>query len=654
VIETPIKSGYLLAQISQDYWIYIGTKQAGKSIDLVTLFATAKKEPRPALLATDLGESLFFGPETPTGKIFYAGASSADFLCRVRLLENTDYYWEILSNSKAGPEIISEDQLPVILSSLSNTRRIGIRWETDQRQAKGILNFGNFLGSGWIGLKDGPQFRFEVISAKISYEDEYLALLHDLTNQSLALLFDPEAPTQGKLVETEGDQKTLLEKFLLLQVSLPLNELKAAMGMIKSRPHSQLKSEERWMPAGMTTGLHAMNDPIGRIRWAMSSSGRPIPIEAIERTRRDSTDTPPNRFIKHAIKEFQETCRAILSNPKNGNRLINLATELHTEFEQQSRLEFIKTAGPQGRIALENQVLQKRDGYRHYLRSWIISNKTLAIKDINNHGILSPTAENRQVPELYEYWLFFFLAEALEGITDATQINRMYVAELNPKGIASIILSHRDTPRLTLRLGKKGSERYVALYYNRSFRPGPGYTSYSLTLRPDYTIETFPVIYESNFEQCRKLAEKNGAITFIHFDAKFRIANLDLRRVGDGEHQEDEPSGDDAKREDVYKMHTYNEAIRGTAASVILYPGEMSEKEHLNQSFVKYRELIPGVGSLAITPGNQDARAKALNTIRSYILEALSLTPKDQSAYAQMRNWEVNELPLAEDETDPN
>jgi len=28
--------------------------------------------------------------------------------------------------------------------------------------------------------------------------------------------------------------------------------------------------------------------------------------------------------------------------------------------------------------------------------------------------------------------------------------------------------------------------------------------------------------------------------------------------------------------------------------------------------------------------------------------------PEGESAYAQMRNWEVNELPLAEDETDPN
>ena len=79
--ESPIKSEYVLAQISQDYWIYVGTKQAGKSAELDKLLAEAKKEPRPALLATDSKEALFFGPSSQGGKILYAGATKADFLC---------------------------------------------------------------------------------------------------------------------------------------------------------------------------------------------------------------------------------------------------------------------------------------------------------------------------------------------------------------------------------------------------------------------------------------------------------------------------------------------------------------------------------------------------------------------------------------------
>ena len=647
MIESAIRSDYVLAQISQGYWLYVGTKQAGKTDGLDQLFAEAKKEPRPALLSTEYERPLLFGPSTDNGKVFYVGASKADFLCRLRLLENTDYHWEILAESKNGPTIIPEEKLPLVDSALLKTKRIGIRWESDDRQAKGVFNFGNFLGAGWVGIKDEAQLRFEVISAKLAYEEQYLALLRDLTDQSLSLLFDPEAPTQGNLIEADGQQKSPLEKFLLLQASLPLDELRAAMGMIKARPHSQLESEDRWMPSGMSTGLHAMGDPIGRIRWGLSTTGRPFPAEVIERKRRDTTDTTPNRFLKFAVGQFRDACRVIKDDPTFGQRLTGLAAELYAEFDQQSRLEVVKTAGRLGRIPLENQVLQKREGYRHFLRSWVLSNKTLSVRDIEGNGVLSPTAENRQVPDLYEYWLFFFLAEALEGLKGASHVDRKYVKELNPDGTASITLPKSNAARLTLRLGKGDTCRYIALYYNRSFQRGAGYTSYSLTLRPDYTVETFPLIYGSTFEQCRGMAEKMGEITFIHFDAKFRIANLDLNRAGDSDVQDSDRIADDAKPEDVYKMHTYNEAIRGTAASVILYPGVSSTEGGLSQSFEKYRELIPGVGALAICPGSQAVRAKALATVRDYLTEALALSPKGISAYARMRGGEVNEMPGA-------
>ena len=645
MIESPIKSDYVLAQVSQDFWIYVGVKQAGRSEGLDSLFTEAKKEPRPSLLSCDSEDPLYFGPPQDGGKVFYAGASKADFLCRLRLLENTDYHWEFFHAKKTGPAVITEDKLPAADSSLRDAKRIGVRWEADDRQAKGILRFGNFLGSGWIGLKDGPQLRFEVISAKLAYEEQYLAMLRDLTDKSLALLFDPEAPTQGKLIETDGEQKTPLEKFLLLQASLPLNELRAAMGMIRARPHSQLESDEQWLPAGMATGMHAMADPTGRIRWGMNRYGKPVPIEVLERKRRDTTDTEPNRFVKLSIGQFMDACRAIKDDPKQyGQRLSDLASELHTEFEQQSRTEVIRSAGRLGRIPLENQVLQKREGYRQYLRSWVVSNKTISIKDIDGSGVLSPTAENRQVPDLYEYWLFFFLAEALEEMPGAAELDRKYVKELNPDGAASITLTKSDDPRLTLKIGQGETARFVALYYNRSFSPGPGYTSYSLTLRPDYTVETFPIIYGKTFEHCRGSAQALGEITFIHFDAKFRIANLDLNRAGDFEEQNGTTFDDDAKPEDVYKMHTYNEAIRGTAASVILFPGDRPANGGLNQSFAKYKELIPGVGALAISPGNHEFRSKALKAVRTYLSEALLLAPKGQSAYSRMRDHEASEL----------
>ena len=83
------------------------------------------------------------------------------------------------------------------------------------------------------------------------------------------------------------------------------------------------------------------------------------------------------------------------------------------------------------------------------------------------------------------------------------------------------------------------------------------------------------------------------------------------------------------------------------ALAVLVNPGQALADGDPIHSFAKYRELIPGVGALAISPGNQSVRAKALITVRDYLTEALSLSPKGASAYARMRGWEVNEMPGA-------
>jgi hypothetical protein len=85
----------------------------------------------------------------------------------------------------------------------------------------------------------------------------------------------------------------------------------------------------------------------------------------------------------------------------------------------------------------------------------------------------------------------------------------------------------------------------------------------------------------------------------------------------------EEPEGDDAKpsaqeaaderaakttgtfkNADLYKMHTYNEAIRRTAGSYVLFPGDapMNSKGRGGNRFERYHEVVPGVGAFAVKP----------------------------------------------------
>lgn len=65
------------------------------------------------------------------------------------------------------------------------------------------------------------------------------------------------------------------------------------------------------------------------------------------------------------------------------------------------------------------------------------------------------------------------------------------------------------------------------------------------------------------------------------------------------------------KRGDLLKMHTYNDAIRRTVGSYVLYPGNEYNSERNEQATV-YDEILLGVGAFAIRPGNENAGHKAI------------------------------------------
>ena len=95
-----------------------------------------------------------------------------------------------------------------------------------------------------------------------------------------------------------------------------------------------------------------------------------------------------------------------------------------------------------------------------------------------------------------------------------------------------------------------------------------------------------------------------GQLSYLHFDAKYRIEKI-TELFGSDESVEQEldeeqtigKSTNTYKRADLYKMHTYNEAIKKTVGSYVLYPGTDS-----GATFKRYHELLPGVGAFSLRP----------------------------------------------------
>ena len=68
-------------------------------------------------------------------------------------------------------------------------------------------------------------------------------------------------------------------------------------------------------------------------------------------------------------------------------------------------------------------------------------------------------------------------------------------------------------------------------------------------------------------------------------------------------------------------MHTYNDAVRRTVGSYVLYPGDFDSKI---KNYRLFEEVLPGVGAFAIKPSIQTDSENALKDFIYEIIEARS------------------------------
>jgi hypothetical protein len=110
----------------------------------------------------------------------------------------------------------------------------------------------------------------------------------------------------------------------------------------------------------------------------------------------------------------------------------------------------------------------------------------------------------------------------------------------------------------------------------------------------------------------------------------------DIQQELDAEHQETS-SNDIYKRGDLYKMHTYTDAIRRTVGSYVLYPG----KDKVDVKFSRYHEILPGVGAFAIKPDFVNGETTAVGTasLKEFIEDVLLIQKNLFSQLYRVNYW---------------
>jgi len=566
-------------------------------------------------------------------------------LCNLQLIENIEYIWEV--------ETKQYESKFKITSSLENQNRF---WYSI-KETIGTFKVTNFLGIAWIAIDD-KKFKFEIIPEKFKSE-EYKELTKEITDFCEQLLLDWNSPTAHNFIPDEKEKnKIVLEQFLFLRDRLSQEKFEFYKEVILNNPHRKLEKEGEYKHIMYGSDRKFFQNPIrygkGWIKTEKapkSLKGR-LPQFTYTERKFDSFDTPPNRFLKFAMEYFSSICDIILEATKDKIT----SAQIEAESIQHRLQEFLSSylfdnVSNLHSLPLNNQSLLRKEGYRQILEIFLNVESASHLHWEGRDDAFS--GENRSVDKLYEYWLFIKLYKLLGSleIQNEKLIYKEKESTFIKKTESGLSINLKSGKDSMISFTHESLELNLDLYYNKKFNPYqvtnannplPIQDSYSRIFRPDFTIVIYP----------KKLSEKEaiqeGSVAYLHFDAKYRIDQIDKLFGAEELYNKNTSESDtneieEEKREqkatnvykvgDLYKMHTYNEAIRKTVGSYILYPGDENKK------FQKFHEILPGVGAFVMKPNLSDSKPDS-GELEIFLKQIIEHQASRYTELYRLRYWE--------------
>lgn len=565
----------------------------------------------------------------------------------VRLNETTSFRLSI-----EPPDGISPDaELRVPAAVFTRTSR-------DREAPSGDFLAVNYLGMvAIVVVRGGVEERMavEVVSSKFSHAEDFRRMTADIAAECQQLLLAWNMPA-GLPFEKDPvrHKRLLLEQFLFIQQELGGGRLERWIESIRMRPHEELRSESSWKQADLARSTDHLRQPLAFSRNWRVNVGSPRAAEVLEVRKRPTVDTAPNRFLKHALAGFATVSRDVVrgfSDPKAAlgadGPAVRDALSLLSRIEGLLGSGFFREIGEARRIPIENQTLQKREGYRDFLRVWLLAGQAARLNWEGRGDVFNATVRN--VAALYEYWLFFVLRKIITKIPGMKEVS---LEETSSGDVLPAFCERNGLLEIRLKRGKGSLVAFehdadgpdglrIHFCFDRTYSPAKHVLAsgaYSKSFRPDFSMVIFPSEFAAGrkWEAVEMEAERSGRIAYLHFDAKYRVDGIsDLFPADNSELLDEEETGkatNTYRRADLYKMHTYNDAIRRTVGSFVLYPGT----DEIKSSFSKYHELLPGLGAFAVSPSAVVGAGVALS---AFMVEVLQCQRDRFSQLARIDYW---------------
>lgn len=500
------------------------------------------------------------------------------------------------------------------------------------------------------------EVKLEVQSVKTTYRQDYRHMLEEITEKCTDLLLQHSSPvSQYFEVNFNADAGTLYQRFAFIKSILDSVEFNDSIHKVISAPVTRWKESEvikdiRSVKRFNNSAIRQLSSANNRLELPadhpLKNRLTSIPSKIKVGNKTETVDTPENRFVKHALVSFQSFCNDFKTKLKDNSRIKTEAGLLIDRLEQFLSHSVFKEISSPTTLPLNSPVLQRKEGYREVLRVWLMFD--LAAKMVWYGGDDVYSGNKRDVAVLYEYWLFFKLLDIIKEVFKIESLATEKLIEQTNDGLGLKLKQGKFLPVEGIYTTDTRKLR-VEFSYNKTFSGDNKYPdggSWTRNLRPDYTLSVWPFGIE------QEQAEQEELIVHIHFDAKYKIENLQslLGKEDNLDEEKEEQKKGTYKRADILKMHTYRDAIRRTAGAYVLYPGAVSNNKH------GFHEILPGLGAFAIRPsksnnGTEELK-KFLNEVVTHFMNRASqrerISFKTYETYKNKDSDEVKEsLPEA-------
>ena len=484
-----------------------------------------------------------------------------------------------------------------------NVRNKVTRVGRNSRILSGVINFGNEIGlSDLVVRVDGSNYlrlTIEVFPTKISYKDDYKAIVEDVTREVYGLVFDFLKKTYLGYQQSDRVISSPVEFFAVIRQIF--GDFMKAADMILAQPHHLLEATHEVLPSHKIKRI----DNRG-LRWIEKhpdqvkiNADRVLVAKTLAVKKQITYDTKENRLTKYILQTTAKKLESFKRNYLNLQRVedkavVNQIDDMIRNLNRRSSASFLANVGAHESSAGMSLVFSMAPGYRDLYKYYLMLLHGLSITgDVFNISI-------KDLAVLYEYWCFIKLNSLMK---DRYELVSQDIVKVQGNGLyVSLVKGSRS--RVKYRNPANGE--VITLSYNPKETELP-----TGTQRPDNVLNL----------------RKKGADTEYEyvFDAKYRI-NPALPGTDYYETISHKPGPEVG---DINTMHRYRDAIvyqnggspyeRTMFGAYVLFP-------YSNEEDYRHHRFYESIGKVNI--GGLPFLPSAMSLVSEMLDELISDSPE--------------------------